>query len=382
MRCATISFASALLTASPAFAGYNLVKEYSGAYFFSGWDFYGAFDNLTNGESLKAERNSDVNWVDQANATQSRLAYVNDAGHAVIKVDDTSFVPYNYKRDSVRVTTQDYFPVGTVVVFDATHLPFGCSVWPGFWMKGVDWPTGGEVDIFEGVNMMTQNQMALHTQPGCVISSSAKQTGRVNVTDCSSGTGYTILETQEDSYGSAFASAGGGVWATQIETSGINIWFWTRKNVPASVTNAGKTIDPSSWGTPSAAFSSSSCDINKFFGPQQVVIDITLCGDWAGVPSEYQATCGGDGSQSTCYVDNVINNGTNYNNAFFEISSIKAFTTDSSVLIATVSGGSTVLATATAGVDSSTANEAINSLPGIVGTFVASVLVALSWTML
>lgn len=28
----------------------------------------------------------------------------------------------------VRVTTQDYFPVGTVVVFDATHLPFGCSV--------------------------------------------------------------------------------------------------------------------------------------------------------------------------------------------------------------------------------------------------------------
>ena len=37
----------------------------------------------------------------QANATQSKLAYVDDAGHAIIKVDNTTFVSYNYKRDSV-----------------------------------------------------------------------------------------------------------------------------------------------------------------------------------------------------------------------------------------------------------------------------------------
>ena len=43
----------------------------------------------------------DVNWVTQANATQSKLAYVDDDGHAIIKVDNTTFVPYNYKRDSV-----------------------------------------------------------------------------------------------------------------------------------------------------------------------------------------------------------------------------------------------------------------------------------------
>ncbi|KAH9858403.1 concanavalin A-like lectin/glucanase domain-containing protein [Lenzites betulinus] len=370
-----LSFATALVAASPAFAGYNLVKEYSGTSFFNGWDFYGNFDNLTNG---------DVNWVDQTNATQSKLAYVNDAGHAVIKVDDTSFVPYNYKRDSVRISTQDYFSVGSVVVFDATHLPFGCSVWPSFWMKGMDWPNGGEVDIFEGVNMMTQNQMALHTQAGCSITSSAKQTGQINATDCSSGTGCTVLETQENSYGSAFASAGGGVWAMQIESSGINIWFWTRKSVPDSVTNANTSIDPTSWGTPSAAFASSSCDIDKFFGPQQMVIDITLCGAWAGVPADYQPTCGGDGSQSACYVDNVINNGTNYDNAYFEISSIKAYSTDSSVLVATVSGGSVVLATSTAGLAASAANVALRtgSLPGIVGALVASTIVAFSWTIL
>lgn len=106
-----IPLVSALLAASPALAAYNLVKEYSGTNFFSGWDFYDNFDNTTNGEFIcfnigrsrmtETDCTGDVNWVSQANATQSKIAYVNDAGHAIVKVDDTSFVPYNSKRDSV-----------------------------------------------------------------------------------------------------------------------------------------------------------------------------------------------------------------------------------------------------------------------------------------
>lgn len=105
-----IPLVSALLAASPALAAYNLVKEYSGTNFFSGWDFYDNFDNTTNGEFIQFDiecwevaktDTGDVNWVSQANATQSKIAYVNDAGHAIVKVDDTSFVPYNSKRDSV-----------------------------------------------------------------------------------------------------------------------------------------------------------------------------------------------------------------------------------------------------------------------------------------
>ena len=68
----------------------------------------------------------DVIYVNQTNATN--LAYVTNSGTAIIKVDNTSFVPFNDKRNSVRITTNDYFEVGTVWVIDAVHLPFGCSV--------------------------------------------------------------------------------------------------------------------------------------------------------------------------------------------------------------------------------------------------------------
>ncbi|KAI0354210.1 hypothetical protein OH77DRAFT_1405538 [Trametes cingulata] len=373
-----------ILASTPAFAAYNLVKEYSGSDFFSGWDFYGNYDNLTSG---------DVIWVDQANATQSQLAYVNGAGHAIIKVDNTTFVPYNYKRNSVRITTQEYFPIGSVIVFDATHLPYGCSVWPSFWTKGENWPIGGEIDIIEAVNLMTYNQMALHTQNGCTQPASVAQTGTTGNTNCSTDAGCTVAEKQPNSFGESFASAGGGVWATQFDSSGIYIWFWTRDSVPSSVTNGSNSIDTSSWGTPSAAYPSSSCDIGEFFTPQQLVIDITLCGNWAGVASVYQSTCGGDGSATACYLDNVINNGTNYANAYFEISSIKVYST-SSALVATTSGGSTVFVSATAtssGSSSSgtgtSASDTSGSIARVAGQAYAAlagatVLAAFSWMLL
>lgn len=123
---------------------------------------------------------------------------------------------------------------------------------------------------------------------------------------------------------------GGGVWATQFDVAGIlyvaqgyvlrmllltvslsrvglpsipkiSIWFWSvrhlpfaflvhrptassfqRPNVPSSILGATSTssIDITDFGTPSAAYPSSGCEINEFFTSQQLVIDITLCGTW------------------------------------------------------------------------------------------------------
>lgn len=117
-------------------------------------------------------------------------------------------------------------------------MPYGCSVslrtcvyiypelnllqvWPSVWTSGYPWPQYGEIDIIEGVNLMTNNQMAIHTTQGCTKTDPSTQTGQSGVTDCSQSAGCTVAEKQANSFGSGFAQAGGGVFATQFDATGI-----------------------------------------------------------------------------------------------------------------------------------------------------------------
>lgn len=320
LASATIALSVTVLSTVPGVhAAYNLVQTWEGQSFFDGWEFYGSYDNLTNGDAI---------WVNKSVATSDHLAYVDSNGKAILKVDNTTNVIYNYKRNSVRITTTNSFPVGSVFLLDALHLPYGCSVWPAFWTMGPNWPIGGEIDIVETVNLMTQNQMAVHAASGCTKANNSQQTGTNNSPNCTAGPGCTVLETNTKSVGAAFAGAQGGVWATQFDVSGIYIWFWNRASLPSNLQNPGSTIDTSGWGTPSAAYPSSTCNITNYFTPQKLVLDITLCGDWAGVPSVYNATCSG-GTTGVCYTDNVIGAGSpHYDNAYFQINYVRVYTVD------------------------------------------------------
>lgn len=97
---------------------------------------------------------------------------------------------------------------------------------------------GGEIDIFEGVNMQDSNQMTLHTGPGCIIPRNVYQTGTALGRDCgsspSNNAGCGVMDSNTKSYGKPFADSGGGVWVTQFDTSGIRIWF-----VPVSDNTCG-----------------------------------------------------------------------------------------------------------------------------------------------
>ena len=92
---------------------------------------------------------------------------------------------------------------------------------------------GGEIDIFEGVNMQNSNQMTIHSGPGCTmphdLSQTGAQTGTALGTDCASSpsnnAGCGVMERTTNSYGKGFADNKGGVWVTQFDTSGIRIWF-------------------------------------------------------------------------------------------------------------------------------------------------------------
>ena len=82
-----------------------------------------------------------------------------------------------------------------------------------------------EIDILEAVNRATNNQMTLHTSPGCTQPAGVVQSGMTSGSNCSAGTnssdGCTVIEEQPNSYGAGFNDAGGGVWATQFDVSGI-----------------------------------------------------------------------------------------------------------------------------------------------------------------
>lgn len=315
-----------------AFADYYPLREYSGSEFFNGWEFYDYVDNTTWGNVL---------YVDQTTAMNQGLAYVTDDGHAVIRVDDQTYIPGGWdftNRQSVRITTTDTYPFNTLVLIDLVHMPYGCSVWPSFWSFGPsagEWPAGGEVDIIEGINLVGENQMALHSTEGCYQDRDNGGLGDTIERDCSTPEGCAVREKKANSYGQAFNEAGGGVFALQMAPSGFYIWFWSRDDVPDSISGADSksTMDTTKdWGTPSAAYPSSGCNdtLWQYFAPQQLVLDITLCGNWAGIPAVYGATCD---DQYACVTDNIVGDGSNYAEAYFEIRWIRTYTGDKALAL-------------------------------------------------
>jgi hypothetical protein len=82
-------------------------------------------------------------------------------------------------------------------------------------------PQDGEIDIIEAINVMPNNQMALHTTPGCTHPVPVNETGVANGVDCSTAAGCTVTESSPNSFESGFALVGGGVWACQFDVAGI-----------------------------------------------------------------------------------------------------------------------------------------------------------------
>ncbi|KIL58962.1 glycoside hydrolase family 16 protein [Amanita muscaria Koide BX008] len=303
-------------------AAYSPVRSYQGSTFFDKWDFYGDVDNTTWGN---------VTYLTREAAASTNLAYINSAGNAIMKVDNTTTIAPAalVHRNSIRITSQDTYGTGNIIIIDALHIPYGCSVWPSFWMFGIGpMPQGGEIDVIEAINDMSNNQYALHTAGSCSHVGNNNQTGNTLSTDCSQGSGCTVAENKPNSFGAGFGQAGGGVFATQIDVSGVYFWFWNRPDIPADIKSATSTstIDPSNWGIPSASYPLA-CNYSQNFAPQQLVFTTTLCGVWAGVPGIYQATCPGGGSgPDSCATENVIGPGSpKFDNAYWEVAYVKTY---------------------------------------------------------
>ncbi|KAI4795781.1 endo-1,3(4)-beta-glucanase [Aureobasidium sp. EXF-8846] len=202
-----------------------------------------------------------------------------------------------------------------------------CGAWPAYWMVGPSWPNGGEIDIIEGVNTQNHNAMTLHTADGCSIYNNGNFTGNlysddcyVNAADQTNNLGCQISTNQYNTYGDGFNNVGGGVYAMEWTDEAISIWFFQRGAIPSNVLSSNPSPDYT-WGKPLSQFTGC-CDIPEFFSNNQIVFDVTFCGDWAGSVWSSDSTCSALSGSCTDY---VANNPQAFRNAYWSINSLRVF---------------------------------------------------------
>ena len=206
---------------NPSNSDWTLVETVSGSNFFDAWNFW-SWDDPTHGT---------VDYVDSNTAWNQGLISINNAGNAIMTVDTTPQVSGG--RQAVRIHSNKIW-TGGLVLMDAVHMPTGCGTWPAWWMNGPNWPNGGEIDILEGVNAFSENQVSLHTGDGCTMPNTLNQgqtgqvtTGNYDSYNCASyatsnqGCGVRAVG-DETSYGPGFNNIGGGVYARE---SVLSLYF-------------------------------------------------------------------------------------------------------------------------------------------------------------
>ena len=251
-------------------------------------------------------------YVDEATAQSSGLIKSGEDGSVIIGVDSTntydSTKPYwlinGVGRPSVRITSTKKYNHGLFIA-DIAHMPGGvCGTWPGFWTLGDGtWPYHGEIDILEGANDQTTQLSALHTAGECSIAGDSRtETGNFQAGNCTydvntgaNGAGCGVSSTDSNSYGLDFNANNGGVYAMQWTSDYIKVWFFQRGSIPSDIEAGAPT--PDAWGLPTSNFQGD-CNLDANFINQQIVFDVTFCGDWAG--NTWNNSCAAKTGVSSC----------------------------------------------------------------------------------
>jgi hypothetical protein len=360
LRAATLLTAASIAPLLAQGATWTLKNDLSGTVdkFLNGFNFVTTITNFENANYMSTA----------ANATGKGLASTTADGTIILKVDDTTDGRGNnqFGRDSIQLYSKDTFNKGSLILIDAVHVPYGCSVWPSIWLLGDEtnapWPMHGEIDILEAVNERKANGYALHTLQGCTHPAaidSATETGVLVGANCDStnttGTSSGCQITEPDSTNSAgagLAANKGGVYAMLWDDDGIKTWFFQRSAIPQDLSTTSP--DPSKWTQkPTAFWPQSSCDTSKFFTPQTLIVDIAICGAFASAPPVWAESCAASTGKALC--TDVVGDPSYYKNAYFELNYIRTFTSSGS------SSGSSTSATGSASASRSASSSAASA---------------------
>lgn len=260
---------------------YTLVDNYTGEGLFSNFTFFTEPDPT---EGF-------VRYLGEAEARDAGLIGVMKGldGDPVVYMGVDHTHPTPMGRPSVRITSKMTYNKGLFIA-DFAHVPgTACGSWPAFWMLGPDWPNGGEIDIYEGVNLDYLNGMTLHTGPNCsIMPQLGRYSGTMESKNCDvkapgqdSNKGCQIMSRNPLSFGTGFNVAGGGVFVTELTDEAISIWFFPRMfGIPWDIQYG--VPQPRRWGFPEAVFTGGDCHFDKSFADLGFVFDTTFCGVWAG----------------------------------------------------------------------------------------------------
>eukprot|EP00965_Chrysotila_dentata_P243728 6205586-Pleurochrysis_carterae.AAC.2 len=274
-------------------ATYHLARAFQGKNFFEGWAF-GEHD-WTAGSSQ---------YMNRSVAEAERMIEARDT-HAIIRTGGRGDF---LRRKSVRLTTQDSW-MYALVALRFTHVPYGCGVWPAFWMNSGSghWPDGGELDILEYVNF-GDSRISFHTggskhcklEPAVIQDCDDFETGRVSY-NC-----YTDYEAGLNGCGPAKASSrrtgeewaqSPGVLAAEWNAAGIKVFYFSEPEIPADLLNDQPR--PDAWNANIIAYFPFAASQQVLPGlcpapatllePQSIVLNIALCGSWAS--EDFLQTC-------------------------------------------------------------------------------------------
>ncbi|WRT63876.1 uncharacterized protein IL334_000802 [Kwoniella shivajii] len=307
-------------------ATYTLSKTWKGNDFFEGFTWW-EWDDPTEGR---------VNYVNQETAIARNLSYSN-GDTFFMRADSTNvFDPSSRGRDSVRIHSKDTYTDG-ILIMDVAHMPTGCGTWPAFWTctRQGPWPTGGEVDIIEGLygisNAYSNNLFTLHTdgsQNGCTMPSTNRGSGTTLLNDCRGGVGCGVRDKSGKSFGEEFNKNGGGIFVMRrSRTRGFSFWFWPHNaaTAPTDITTGSQVVMESLWGTPIANFPTDQCDVSQQFDEHEIIINLTFGGVWGGADAQWTSS-GCAGNVGWTPNDFIDKNPQAFTDAFWEIRSLRWYT--------------------------------------------------------
>lgn len=281
-------------------------------------------------------------YLDKGTAMKEGLVSAS-GGSAKMRVGG---VGENLKRKTVNIHTKFAWTPSRsfLAVMKYKHLPFGPGVWPGFWTMNSDvlWPAGGELDIMEYANGDV-NRVTFHTNKGCSLDGGKLHTfvqGPAASTLCQTDyfqNKFGCKPPQKQRSGAYYANRP-GVIAAEWTPSHIKVFHIPEEELPADI---GDTPSPDAWDRWLLAylpFNPHGCE--DVAGPQELVLSLGLCGDWAGGAWEDSAEAKSTGfnkASGGCHVDIwdpandcctkfATSPKANFGNAYFDINWVKVFT--------------------------------------------------------